>query len=175
MALTDDEETPMPNGNGATSPFDPETANLPEIAGFVLAMDSEVRRQGQVQAVQVKLITKIAMALGIQPDKSEPPPPFRSMLDSQNSEIKALQEADVVTTGQMKAVSADLADAKTKVEDAQKKIAETEKDVAQTKVIIRLGLIEGIPKVIKVGIGLTGAIAALTLLASQIWAAVRGH
>lgn len=148
------------NGEQPTK-FDPETATLPEVAGFMLSLDAEVRTQGVEQKRQGKLIDKIATSLGIAIDKSEPPPPFRKMLDSQNEEIEKLQKTDAEITGQFKVVSA--------------QAAEAQQEAAQTKLIVRVGLIEGVPKLVKVIGALVAVLGTLALLGQQIWSAVHGH
>ncbi len=144
----------MPTPNGDSIPaFDPAVpADLDEISGFVLSMHGDLAIMKAEQARQGRLVDKIALALGIKPDRSDPPPDFRAKLDSQEVELARLQKVDAETSQSIKAVT---------------------DDIAATKVILRVGLIEGVPKLAKVVAGLTAAIVALTLLGSQIWAALR--
>jgi hypothetical protein len=139
------------NGN-ATEAFDPEHPDVMVLAGVVARIDATLAAQGAEQARQGRLLNRIAQSFGIEVEKSDPPPNFRSQLDSYREDIAELRKADAETTGSIKAVT---------------------EDVAATKLVIRVGLIEGVPKLVKVGVGLTAAIGALTLLASQIWAALR--
>jgi hypothetical protein len=49
------------------------------------------------------------------------------------------------------------------------------KEVAETKLIVRVSLVEGIPKLVKV-LGVVGAgLTVLGTLGYQIWAAIRGR
>lgn len=163
MTMRDD-----PSSNGNAEPFDPEHPDVMMLAGVVARIDSELSQIKTEQGRQGRLLDKIALALDIEPDKSDPPPAFRRQLDSHREEIASLQKSrdeerqelealrkvDAETTGSIKAVT---------------------DDVAATKLVIRVGLIEGIPKLVKVGVGLTGALLALAALGTQIWAAIHGH
>lgn len=160
--MADPHDDPSANGNAA--PFDLSNPDIHEVAGFVVSLSVDVKEtKAEVQRIG-RIADKVALALGIQPDKSDPPPNFREKLDSQQEEIKALRKVDTEVTGSLKAVSADAAEAKLKA-------AAAEEAAGETKLIVRANL----PKLVKVGLALTGAIGALTVLVQQIWSALRGH
>lgn len=150
---------PMPNGNAP--PFDLTDPDLHEVAGYVASLSADMRETKAEVKRQGRLLDRIAMALGVEADRSDPPPNYRERFDSQQQEIERLRAKD--------------AELEKHDADTSQNIQAVSKEVAETKLIVRVGLIKGIPKLVKVGAGLTAALVALTALGAQIWAAIRGH
>lgn len=144
------------NGDDEKLELDPADPDLSVIAGVLIRVEAQVKllrdvmeAQGETLSVHGEMLEKIARALGI--ESSRPVPHIRKELDSLHEEDEKLRKADADTTGKIEAVT---------------------KDVAETKLIVKVGLIEGVPKLVKVGGALVAVLGVLAALASQIWNAV---
>jgi hypothetical protein len=141
--------TETKDNNGTKKLEDPAYA-----AGVIARVDSQLQdviveqaRQSAEQSRQGRMLDKICVALSITPEKSEPPPKIREELDS-------LHEVDADTSQKIEAVT---------------------KDIAETKLVVRVGLIEGVPKLVKVGGALVAVLGVIAALAQQVWLALRGR
>jgi hypothetical protein len=136
-------------GEAVTTHHESNGGNLEDpsfAAGVIARVDGQLQTVIAEQQRQGRMLDRIAHQLGIEPEKSDPPPI--------RGELASLREIDAEITGQVKAVSADL---------------------AATKVDVRFGLIRGIPKLQKALIAVALALTALVGLATQIWQAMHGH
>lgn len=132
--------------------IDPANPDLATMVGVLLRVEGEVSALKQIVGDQGSTIDKIAKALGVEPTRSVPP--IRQELASLHEEDERLRKVTADTSGAVAAVS---------------------KEVAETKLIVRVSLVEGIPKLVKVGGAIAAGLTVLGTLGYQIWAAIRGH
>lgn len=140
--------------NGGEGEETPDLQDPATAAGVLARVDAQLQTVALEQARHGRMLEKICISLAIEPEKSDPPPPIRKTLESLAEEDARLKKADAETSQRLEALS---------------------EEQAQTKLIVRIGLIEGIPKLLKVGGALVAVLGVLAALAGQIWAVVHGH